>query len=368
MYSCPPLDLEVTMNRWIIIFVLFLLAFSIVSAAGENREYPTTRDGWEKVIKPIVESYSRDTRQEAMSRKIRHIRNPMHIEDRCSGGTKREHQGVFRLDENWYLHVLFKSKPVFKIVGFSDLKGEIGEERYKYVKAIHESADYWGSTNPAKLIRAVNLLHSIGMEKAIAALKDYHSLATMDVNRAFIYNLDSLRIHFILRLLFVRKDGKSQMPEIWLGVTDLYKMRRDTSFPLFPIALESGVPFQLTGGGDIMGVSPEDPMKNIEFYEIKCVLRDVPLEPSIPPTEALNRLLASVRWKSIPTHLENDRKNCEWRMRLQAIRACRPAHFIPDRELDYLLFKENAWARQCEMVKGLKLKWNEAEQVYAKKE
>ncbi|MHC4599316.1 MAG: hypothetical protein ACYS47_09955, partial [Planctomycetota bacterium] len=295
--------------------------------AGEKKEYPTTKEGWEAVIR----SLDLPNRKTPVSTYIPKIRNPAFESDDGGMGNSR---WIWSLDDNWYFHFHVtgrgsERKETFEVVGFDDFREKFGD-RFEHVERIHKSPSILGiDYSPAALMRTVNHLHSLGKEDALAALKDYYFLSRrMDEAsfiRRFVYRLEDKKVFLILRLLFRRKDGDPQMPEPVFGDPGI-RISKNEHFPIFPLVLQDGIPFLLIHGYEGVGGHDQDIMEHIRFCEEKCVLIDEPLAPEGSAIDALEKLFASDRYQLIGGRGANETyRNM---LKKQAIYAYRPTYHV----------------------------------------
>lgn len=171
---------------------------------------------------------------------------------------------------------------------------EINPALRAHVEQIHRSPSLDGAAfDPAALVRAVNDLWPLGMERALAALRAYHRLTRAHPSDP---TLDEQRVLPIARLLFVRRDGAAEMPPLMVGGADIAPP--PSTFPLFPLALSHGLPFLLITGYTLDGL-PQSPEDHLAYCEQRCRLRDAPLSPDASPITAVNALIADPRWQSL---------------------------------------------------------------------
>jgi hypothetical protein len=142
--------------------------------------------------------------------------------------------------------------------------------------------------DPVRLIRAVNTLHALGRDGALRAIEAYLKLCD-DRECSWELRLQPERVFPILQLLFVRADGVEQLPPLYLGL-NVHPVEDSTSWPLFPIALSADVPFCVAGEGIAQGV-PHPPEERVSFCREECRLRTRPLEPTLDPCAAADRLV-----------------------------------------------------------------------------
>jgi len=250
----------------------------------------------------------------------------------------------------------------------SNLRNEIGNGLFPYVKLIHEAPGIDGfNFNPVALICAVNGLWPAGPDRALAAARAYNALSTADPNRGQQYGLDEQRIFLVLRLLFVRKDGDPVMPPLQIGAPDVPVPQDRAAWPLFPLAVAAQIPF-LVAGGYMLGGMAQNPADHIDYCAQNCRLRDAPLAPEASPVGAVESLLATWPWANLAPDADA-RQRLTGMLHQQAIRALAPLYTLPDQEMaalypgmgqDFMA----VWARQVAKVRPLSPRWNSQTQQF----
>jgi hypothetical protein len=261
-----------------------------------------------------------------------------------------------------------------ELTHFADLRREIPKDLFDAVLMIH-SARFVDDFDPVSLIRAVNTLLPLGKEKALLALRTYYSVATKidrlqrQPHRRFRYDLDEQRIFLVGRLLFVRKDGSPLMPWMAIGApsSPVFVKKDDPNWPLFPLVVESGIPFSLSGGYAIGGY-PQSPLGHLEFFDAHCVLRDGPLVPEGSPIAAVEAITRSRNWTNRIQSLGEQVHHPEALLRDQAVKCI--WHLCEDIPTDvfWKVGPNDAgaqnWARIVELVKQKNIEWDEAKRNY----
>ncbi len=183
-----------------------------------------------------------------------------------------------------------------QLVRLDNLRGEIPVDVFDSIRVIHKSpkpSPY--GFDPVRLIRAVNHLRSLGKNEALRRLRFYHDMAIKDNGRSWRYDLDKQRIFLIARLLFIRRDGRSEMPDMRIGGTAPDAARGDPSWPLFPLVVSNDIPFFMASGYSLAGCA-ESPLAHLKFCEGHCELRRAALVPSESPVVTVNKIYASPEW------------------------------------------------------------------------
>jgi hypothetical protein len=181
---------------------------------------------------------------------------------------------------------------------FDELKPLASDDLFPAVRLIHRSTFVGWTFDPTSLIRAVNGLLPLGREKALAALHAYLRLANPMSDRVWPYCLDEQRVFLVSRLLFVRKDGMSEMPSMQIGLAVPRIRPVDSDWPLFPLAVVDDVPFCLSYGYMLAGRA-QSPLEHLTYCEQKCVLRNKMMSPSGSPLDAVEHLTSSDYWKRL---------------------------------------------------------------------
>jgi hypothetical protein len=249
-----------------------------------------------------------------VEREVARLRNPGgRLPDRSWGHGDRADHEAYGLDGTWQLYAVFEEEPPralrsHEVIGFPDLRPEIDPELYRAVRLVHEAPKLKGyDFDPRRLLRSAAGLHPLGAEGVLRACEAYERLVNArtgdeDIEivraaykRATRYDLEEQRIFLVLRALFIRKDGTEGVPPARVGDPGVPVDAAHAAFPLFPLAIEGGVPFFLTGGYMLFGKA-ESPLERVAEVRKAHVLRPRPPVPSILPTEAADRLTSSKEW------------------------------------------------------------------------
>jgi hypothetical protein len=223
--------------------------------------------------------------------------------------------------------------------------------------------------NPVMLIRAVNHLHSLGKDKAIAELRRFLKIARWSdqVARdpANIDTSDYQCVFLIVRLLFTPAEPGEKLPWMYIGAMIPSPPKGDLSWPLFPLALHEDVPFMLIHGVSLGG-APENPAAHVDWAEKHGRLRAKPLRPSDNPLAAVESLCALPQTQRLLGRASNAwgmdlLRRQAWRTVEDVVRQSRTAMKEPfglkdDARLD--------WEQCKKTVQGLKIRWDVAKQAY----
>jgi hypothetical protein len=221
--------------------------------------------------------------------------------------------------------------------------------------------------NPVMLIRAVNRLRALGKEKALAELREFHSIARGSRNVLHdptnIDTSDGECIFLIVRLLFEPADPKDKMPLMGIGAFQPSPKEIDKArWPLFPLALHDDVPFLLGQVYLFASGCPESPLAHVEWAEKHGKLRAKPLRPPDDPIKAADSLMATPEAKRL--FKDNDRGDVRrqaWRM-IQHLtdRSIDDWNFLPRRKYD----ADADWADYKRTAAKIKYHWDDKSQAY----
>ena len=307
--------------------------------------------------------------------------------------TQRENVGLerYQLDRDTYLQLCFANikdklgniRDIDKVTSFSivcteGLKAKVPQATFDSIRLIHHSpTPEPQSFDPVALIIVVNHLRSLGTTEAIRRLRIYHDLAvTTDPHFRWRYDLDEQRLFFIIRLLFVRRDGDARMPQMHIGSTVPSVPEDSTDWPLFPLAVRGDIPFFIASGY-ILGGQPESPLRHLEYCGPYCTIRDKPLTPTLSPIEAIDELYGTKEWQALfanrTSRLETYPADCRHKhlLRCQALR-CFPVDMalpvdLPSRFNPFgsgAADAERAWAEYKKELQLMRVRWDETTHTF----
>jgi hypothetical protein len=223
-----------------------------------------------------------------------------------------------------------------------------------------------GSSNATPLIRAVNHLHGLGKEPAIAALREYAGLATDGIYHQDQESFDPANIEmgdynvvfWIARLLFEPAKAGTRIPAPAIGITTLPRQDPDHFlWSLDPLELVDDVPFLVGEPINISGV-PEHPLWHLRWIERNCVLREKPLRPADDPLAVADQLLALPKAKRREWLPRRDVREQAWQMVADLL-----PKIEPDEDGDIELTEED-WQMLRRSARERKLRWDEGKQEY----
>ncbi|MHC4622389.1 MAG: hypothetical protein ACYS4W_00625 [Planctomycetota bacterium] len=254
----------------------------------------------------------------------------------------------------------------------------MGQDLTPGLQLVHDfpygSRDFF---DPVGVVRTVNGLHELGMEKATDALTVYTQLvrhpAALSSGRGK-HDLDERRVILILRLLFVPKEGGPQLPPACLGAPLIPPITpaAPEDWPLYPLALVDDIPFNMVSFYLVAGwLRPST--WDIKFCRTYCKFRDTALFPTSSPLMAVEKLMASERWKSL--FAEGSNKNHEpptmFYIRKQALVAISDIYDTSENEVFGTNPRcappeeeDSEWDRLITEIMSLNLRWDPTMQAY----
>ncbi len=155
-----------------------------------------------------------------------------------------------------------------------------------------------GGFDPVALIRAVNELHALGKDKALAELRSFAKEArgfpTFEVRvPEDISTADKQCLFAIIMLLFEADSPKYPVPNPALGGPLPSPGAKDWPlWPLYPFVVEDDIPFCLAEGFVLAGMATP-PETHIKWAEQHGRLRTKPLRPKTDPVTAATKILAT---------------------------------------------------------------------------
>lgn len=141
--------------------------------------------------------------------------------------------------------------------------------------------------DPLWVIRSVNMLIPLGIDKVCFAIEQYGR-----VLGGYVYGDQDL--FWALRTLFEPPDPPGFMPVPMIGAIYPTPPKDLRKSPRFPMEIVDDVPFNLLRGVSMAGV-PESPFWALSYYR-KYKLRTNPLVPPNDPFLAYEKLLKSKEW------------------------------------------------------------------------
>lgn len=218
------------------------------------------------------------------------------------------------------------------------------------------------------LVRAVNHLHSLGKERAIAELKKFLKTAPefYHVGPRDPANIDTADrdcVWLIVSLLFDPVDAAHPRPLIWwiVPINEEHKELDGIPWPNYPLVVEQGLPFLVTQFYGAIGGVPPNPMEPVTWASKHGRLREKPLEPGLEPFKAALTAIANLEAKGVSFDKEQVREQA-WRLLMDATKELPAAKDPKIKEVD----EEDGpdWDARKTFANSVKLQWNSQSQNY----
>jgi hypothetical protein len=163
--------------------------------------------------------------------------------------------------------------------------------------------------SPAAFVDAVNALHALGKQRALAVLSGY------------VAGLDSRRqqnLYLFLRALFDVPNPPGHMPTMYIGAIVPKAPADPRDLPRYPLALIGDVPLLLCRGTEVLG-TPRFAVPYLDYFRRSSSWRDKPLKPT---GAALDVLLEADHLldRAYADHRDLDRQLSTLRMVIQQLR------------------------------------------------
>lgn len=210
--------------------------------------------------------------------------------------------------------------------------------------------------NPTTLVKTINCLYGLGFEGAVDVLVRYCRLSRESMR---VYKPENALL--VARLLFLPRDDKQVLPELFLGRADIDEPEAHDVFPLFPLHLFSDLPFLLVGGY-LMGGEAQPPLEYIIWYEQNGIMRTNPLVPDDNPLKAVDVFLGSGSWRDLKPEQRH-----YWMLRTQALRAVSSVYPIAEEQIGDLISSEGneeIWQRHKRIFTSLNVSWSRQRDDY----
>ena len=153
---------------------------------------------------------------------------------------------------------------------------------------LNEAGKHEHSYQPEPIIRAVNALHRLGKQQAVAAIEEHLKMLGGGDLSSFG---EEEHVFTILRVLFEPVDPTAKFP-VPRNFSASVDGEVEKEWPLNPVVLVAGIPFKyhrsMGGSG-----TPEIAASHLEFVKQSCVLRERPLKPTLNPIQAAEVLCES---------------------------------------------------------------------------
>lgn len=153
--------------------------------------------------------------------------------------------------------------------------------------------------NPLAVIRAVDALHAVGRDKALATIGEYLRISSPmdDPGREGTF--------LVMRTLFDAAPESGGLPTMRVGAPAFDEPEDSRVTSRFPVLIEDDIPLLEVIGYNLAGLA-ERPESHLAWFRAHGVLRSRPLRPTDRPLETLDRLLMKCRSdRFLPTLLVN---------------------------------------------------------------
>ena len=224
------------------------------------------------------------------------------------------------------------------------------------VPSYNAGSDY----GPLPVIQAVNRLHPLGKDKALAVVTEYLRVSSWfdDPAREGTF--------LLLRSLFEVPDPPGHFPVMMVGAPAPPPPADPTTWPRFPLVIAEGVPFLLVTGYMLAGKA-EPPEWQLKYFEQHGVIRAKPLRPTDDPIALVDRMVGSAGTEFLAQgNLDNDWGrdhliNQALRL-IDSVYRTEPdvygARFSVGKELD------KRWAATRAEIAKLSIRWDERDARY----
>ena len=207
------------------------------------------------------------------------------------------------------------------------------------------------------LIRAVNAVRRLGMEKGLATLEEFLKLSGGENYFGEVHNT----VIWIIQLAFESDPSKEKIP--FPDVRDWF-VQRDSperqSWPLDPLELSDDVPFKVTGSIVAGKLATNFSKAHLAWAHENGVIRDGLLIPSSDPLTAARAVLTSPKFKCLNESAQ--REVAQWipgqamSMVPDLVKQFRTINPIkPGDVIDY----EAEWAAFLEYAKQFEITWDQ---------
>jgi hypothetical protein len=180
---------------------------------------------------------------------------------------------------------------------------------------INQASQWQGQDGRTEhLIHAVNALHALGKEQALARMREY-IVMTQTPPIEWWYFDERPVVAWIATLLFEPIEHETLLPPLFGGGYAEDDSAYYENWPQFPWAVVHDVPFQIQFFDELGEQGYEIPL-HLDWVERHCVLREEPLQPSVNPLVAAEIILSSPQVSALEGF---DREQVESALRDQAM-------------------------------------------------
>lgn len=155
--------------------------------------------------------------------------------------------------------------------------------------AIDAVPSYNARLHPLRLVRAVNALHALGRDAALAVLSEY-----LRVSSHFEDAGGREGVFLVLRTLFDPPADLGVFPHMMVGAPRPPFPPEHRDAPRFPIVIVDDMPFNVVNGYALAGLA-ESPEMHLESMRKLGTLRGAPLAPTSTPLDSLRGFVGSAK-------------------------------------------------------------------------
>ena len=140
-------------------------------------------------------------------------------------------------------------------------------------------------------------LQAVGKDEACKRLRALAAHKRLDALPFEEQNVEVMRVFVVCRMLFTARPG-GEFPRAAIGGAGFLGGTSYKDWPLDPIEVVDGVPFQVAWGYTLAG-TPESPSRYVEYCVENCAWSPTAFRPMTQAEKerALARLLASPKWR-----------------------------------------------------------------------
>ena len=190
------------------------------------------------------------------------------------------------------VHLQADHKVQYVFGGAGTPYGGIAEpELRRLLELVDGVPSYNATLEPLRLIRAVNALHPLGKDRALAVIDEYLRVSSDldDPGREGVF--------LLLRALFDVPPGG--MPPMMVGAPSPAAPKDTAALPRFPLVIVDDVPLTLVAGYALAGEA-EPPAMDVAAFRKVGTLRKRPLAPAATALDAIDRFVAGPLAKAMP--------------------------------------------------------------------
>lgn len=211
---------------------------------------------------------------------------------------------------------------------------------------------YNAPLHPLRLIRAVNALHPLGKDVALAVLSEY-----LRVSSHFEDEGGREGVFLILRTLFDPPPVERMFPLMMVGAPHPAAPKDRAEVPRFPLVVVDDLPFNVASGYALAGLA-ESPEMHLDWMRAHASLRERALTPTSTPIDTLRALVGSESTALVQLLGLRD----EERVLVMAQAARLLEHVVPG-EFNASLPPADAWS-VFDAARAVRVAWSASDQDY----